>query len=224
MSLEGLVKEIEDARKMEQARWMATIREQYESTIRAKDEEISVLRNEIETLRRWLDHSALPAANPISKRPEALGLIKLNFGKDKPPPEMWMPGEKDIMDSIGRDMPDEAIDNGPGEITDKEQAEAPDTDLTKIPKTIPEPPKPERVDFPEPEPSEPWEAKLPELKFSEALKPEPSEPHETSPPGPEPHETETLRPVRAARRISRLRGPRTRRAKRPRSRPGKKAG
>ena len=38
MSLEGIVKEIEDARSKEQARWAAVIKEQYESIIRAKED------------------------------------------------------------------------------------------------------------------------------------------------------------------------------------------
>ena len=210
MSLEGLVKEIEDARKMEQARWMALMREQHESTIRAKDEEIAALKDEIETLRSWLDHSALPAANPISKRPEALGLIKLNFGKDKPPPEMWMLGEKELLDSVERKSPDKITDE------ELEEAESLGVRPPEVPETI----------LPEPEPTESHEVKLPGPKPSESPEPEPSEPQEASLPEPEPHEagkTETPRPVKAARKISRLRGSRTRRAKRPRSRPGKKA-
>ncbi len=213
MSLEGLVKEIEDARKMEQARWMALMREQHESTIRAKDEEIAALKDEIETLRSWLDHSALPAANPISKRPEALGLIKLNFGKDKPPPEMWRLGEKELLDSVERKSPDKITDE------ELEEAESLGVRPPEVPETIlPEPPEPDRVHLPEPEPTESHEVKLPEQ--------EPFEPQEASLPEPEPHEagkTKTPRPVKAARKISRLRGSRTRRAKRPRSRPMKKA-
>ena len=84
MSLEALVKEIEQSRMKEQERWMATMREQYRAIVRAKDEEIAALRDEIDTLRSWLDHSALPATNPISKRKDSTGLIKLNFGRDKP--------------------------------------------------------------------------------------------------------------------------------------------
>jgi hypothetical protein len=140
MSLEGLVKDIEEARKKEQERWMAMMREQYEAIIRAKDEEIAALRDEIETLRSWLDHSALPAMNPISKRPDSTGLIKLNFGKDKPPPEMWRPGEKDLLDSVKR--------KGPGEITDEEleEAESMEARPAEVPRTsIPEPPRPERT-------------------------------------------------------------------------------
>jgi hypothetical protein len=102
MSLEGLVKDIEEARIKEQERWMATMKEQYDAIVRAKDEEIAALRDEIETLRSWLDHSALPATNPISKRRDSTGLIKLNFGKDKPCPEMWKPGEKDLLSSVRR--------------------------------------------------------------------------------------------------------------------------
>lgn len=222
MSLEGLVKEIEDARKMEQARWMAAIREQHEAAIRAKDEEISVLKDEIETLRRWLDHSALPAANPISRRPDALGLIKINFGDDRPCPDVWSPGEKEVLDSIGRERL--------GESTDKESAlpefpDIPEPKSPEVPETgLPEPPKPDRIHLPGTGPSEPGEITLPGQEQTGLLNPEPHGTQEAGIPGPESHKIETLRPVRAARRIAGLRGSLKRKAKRPRSRQTKGAG
>ena len=106
MSLEGLLKELDQTRKIEQERAVALVREQHEALLRAKDEEISALKEEIATLRDWLDHSALPAHNPISRRSDSMGLIKINFGKDKPCPEMWSPGEKNMLDAIPRNSED----------------------------------------------------------------------------------------------------------------------
>lgn len=111
MSLEGLVRDLEEAKKKEQFRWFNMVKQQYDNIVKAKDDEIAALKEEIETLRGWLDHSALPAMNPISKRPEALGLIKLNFGQDKPVPEMWGPGEKELLDSVK--IPNEEVETSP---------------------------------------------------------------------------------------------------------------
>jgi hypothetical protein len=204
MSLEGLVKEIEDARKMEQARWMAMIREQYESTVRAREEEIAALKEEIETLRHWLDHSALPAANPISKRPEALGLIKLNFGRDKPCPDMWNPGEKEVLDSIERDRPDELREPDFPRFPDTPEP-VPQEPVPEF--SIPEPPKPDRIHLPETEPDERQESGPIQILT-----------------GPEqPQDDNIPKQVRAARRIAGLRGSGKGKTRRP-TRPRKKAG
>jgi hypothetical protein len=100
MSLEGLLKELDRTRRDEQEKMISLMKEQSEAMIRAKDQEIASLRDEITTLRNWLDHSALPAANPISKRSESMGLIKMNFGRDKPCPEMYSPGEREMLESV----------------------------------------------------------------------------------------------------------------------------
>lgn len=134
MSLEALVKEIEQSRMKEQERWMATMREQYRAIVRAKDEEIAALRDEIDTLRSWLDHSALPATNPISKRKDSTGLIKLNFGRDKPCPDMWKPGEKELLKSVKRNPKE------PEPRT--EAATAPEGALLQAPERLPPSPKP----------------------------------------------------------------------------------
>jgi hypothetical protein len=239
MSLEGLVKEIDEARKREQTRWMSLVREQYESIIRSKDEEISSLREEIETLRRWLDHAALPAVNPISKRPDSLDLIKLNFGKDRPCPDVWAPGEKDNLESIGRDneMPTE---KGP-EIPGPPEAPA-DVPLP----SLPEPPKPERPEPPgqrgresreplpagpePPEPPEPGEKPEAETRHREIiLEPEPDETEAPerddgqATPGPESQEAEPGPPETERSRIkTRIPGLRSRpRKARRRGRPRK---
>ena len=117
-------------------------------------QEIAALKDEIETLRSWLDHSALPAMNPISKRPDSLGLIKLNFGKDKSPPELWRPGEKELMNSAERKPEEElswpATDASPPEefpeLKPLEPLEPPEfsPEETEPPK-IPEAPKPLRT-------------------------------------------------------------------------------
>ena len=105
MSLEELVREIEESKKRESMREILSIQEQHEMILRAKDREISELREEIETLRSWLDHSALPAANPISKRNDSLNLIKMNFGKDKETPEFWSPGERELLQALESKFP-----------------------------------------------------------------------------------------------------------------------
>jgi len=103
MSLEGLLKELDRKRRDEQDRMISLMREQSEAMIRAKDQEIASLRDEILTLRSWLDHSALPAANPISRRSDSMGLIKMNFGKDKPCPDMFSPGERELLESVRKE-------------------------------------------------------------------------------------------------------------------------
>jgi hypothetical protein len=128
MSLEGLARQLEEARKREQQRWLSMMKEQHDAIVRAKDDEISSLREEIETLRSWLDHSALPASNPISKRLDSMGLIKLNFD-DKPAPEFWRPGEKALLDSIKKE-----------ELPEIAMPEPPKPDPPEV--TLPEPPKP----------------------------------------------------------------------------------
>ena len=105
MSLEGLLKELDRTRRDEQDKMISLMKEQFEAMLRAKDQEIASLRDEITTLRNWLDHSALPAANPISKRSESMGLIKMNFGSDKSCPEMYSPGEKEMLESLRRKEP-----------------------------------------------------------------------------------------------------------------------
>ncbi len=103
MSLEGLLKELEHKKAEEQERRLEDVREQYEKALQSKEQEISSLKEEIDTLRNWLDHSALPAFNPVSKRKDSMGLIKMNFNPDKPCPEMWGPGEKDLLESVPRE-------------------------------------------------------------------------------------------------------------------------
>jgi hypothetical protein len=137
MSLEGLLKELDKTRRDEQERMIASIREQNEALIRAKDEEISVLKEEIATLRCWLDHSALPAHNPISKRKDSMGLIKMNFGKDKPCPDMWSPGEKDMLDSIPSNKEPESEWPEPPKLEESSQSEPGPID------PMPDPPIPE---------------------------------------------------------------------------------
>ena len=100
MSLEGLLRELDKTKSHEHEKNLALVREQYDAIIRTKEEEIASLKEEIATLRSWLDHSALPAFNPISRREDSMGLIKLNFGEDKPCPDMWSPGEKEMVESI----------------------------------------------------------------------------------------------------------------------------
>ena len=103
MSLEGLLMELDKKKTHDLEKQIQMLSEQHDANLRAKDEEISGLREEIETLRCWLDSSALPAFNPISKRNDSLGLVKMNFGKDKPCPELWSPGEKELLASVDRE-------------------------------------------------------------------------------------------------------------------------
>jgi hypothetical protein len=100
MSLQALLKAIDESRKKESMVHIDSVKRQYEDMLQAKEQEIATLKEEIETLRCWLDHSALPAANPISKRMDSMGLIKLNFGQGKPCPELWEAGEKELMEKI----------------------------------------------------------------------------------------------------------------------------
>jgi hypothetical protein len=106
MSLDKLLKELDKNKLRDQERQVALVREQYDSMLRAKEEEISALKEEIDTLRSWLDCAALPAYNPIKNRPDALELVKMNFGKEKPCPDLWSPGEKPLIDSLKRHIPE----------------------------------------------------------------------------------------------------------------------
>lgn len=100
MSMEILLSRLNESNRKDYERQATLLREQYEALIRAKDNEIATLRDEICTLKNWLDHSALPAANPISNRSDSMGLVKMNFGDDKKCPELWSPGEKEMLNSI----------------------------------------------------------------------------------------------------------------------------
>lgn len=110
MSLEGLLKELDDAKKREQDKQIELVKQEHEAALRAKDQEIASLKEEIETLRNWLDHSALPAFNPISDRSDSMGLVKMNFGEDRSCPDLWSPGEKALLDVVKRRTPD-SVDN-----------------------------------------------------------------------------------------------------------------
>ena len=103
MSLEGLLKELEKKKALEKQRQLESVMEKHAAELREKDLKISALMDELETMRCWLDHSALPAFNPISKRKDSMGLVKLNFNDDKPCPEMWLPGEKELLDSVKKE-------------------------------------------------------------------------------------------------------------------------
>lgn len=118
MSLEDLLKELDKTKSKEQDLKEDALRDKHAAEIRSKEEEIFSLKEEIDTLRCWLDHSALPAANPISKRKDSMGLIKMNFGKDKPAPDFWAPGEKALLDSIQPDQEPE-----PAQIPQQEPAQ-----------------------------------------------------------------------------------------------------
>jgi hypothetical protein len=165
MSLEEIVRDIEVAKKKQTERCISLLNEQKEAIIRSKDEEIAALKEEIDTLRNWLDHSALPVANPISKRKDSLNLIKMNFGNDKPAPEMWEAGEKELIESVKGEYAEEAITEPDGpeteeiytphEFLSETLANPPETNVEelllnaiktetpKIPESpLPEPPKP----------------------------------------------------------------------------------
>ncbi len=201
MSLESLAKELDNARKANQARWMNTIREQHESVIRAKDEEISSLRGEIETLRRWLDSSALPALNPVPDRSKSMGLIGLNFGENKPCPDIWSPGERDILDSIGRDIPEES-DSGLGLLPVPGAQESP-SPLDRLHEghpeaNLPKPPRPERSGYSEQEIPRPGESET----IQDLAWPGSPEPRGTEVPEPASGTKKTPEPGTPSRRVA----------------------
>lgn len=161
MSLEGLLRELDKTKRDEQEKSLALVREQYDAIIRAKEEEIASLREEIATLRNWLDHSALPAFNPISRREDSMGLIKLNFGEDKPCPDMWNPGERDMIESIQPRKEEPTEHSVPPEPQEdifslaRESLSLPEPEPQES-QALPEPPSPETEPEPAPE-SVPYE-------------------------------------------------------------------
>ena len=102
MSLEGLLAEMEKKKKLNHEAQVDVLKEKHAAEIKSKDKEIECLKEEIECLKDWLDHSALPAFNPISKRNDAMGLVKMNFSPEKKTPELWQPGEKELLESVER--------------------------------------------------------------------------------------------------------------------------
>jgi len=167
MSLEGLLKELEKKKAMEKQRQLESVMEKHAAELAEKDSEISALKDELETMKCWLDNSALPAFNPISKRKDAMGLVRMNFSDDKPCPEMWLPGEKELLDSVKKEpsLSEATIPTPPApDMTPSE-----DSLLLERSLSSDLPPEIEKPSPPTPDISERPEAPAPSLEIDEII-------------------------------------------------------